>query len=287
MLTVNSVPVPSGDGRLVLSTTRLVFYAEGSIAPAPKSIKVMSSTGSAMGFTAEMYGGSWMSLTPSAGTTPGQISVSAYPTGLTAGTYSCVIKVTANGTTKRVYVVLVVGSGEDEGGDRRDDSEARPFTFDPGARSMSQAMWLDGHGVTYPSKKDPTSQGLVLRKNPSGPRTAIAGAALKGAAGSQLTTLGFDLRSDSECSKGAPQFVVVTADEVVHRASCASGTIQPLTVPGWQRVSFDPANGRQLSPAVAPGMAVKTIALVMDQPMGTGMAVLDNINLNGKYIGKE
>jgi hypothetical protein len=42
-----------------------------------------------------------------------------------------------------------------------------------------------------------------------------------------------------------------------------------------------------LSPAVTPGMAVKTIALVMDHSVGTGMAVLDNINLNGRYIGRE
>jgi hypothetical protein len=99
--------------------------------------------------------------------------------------------------------------------------------------------------------------------------------------------LSFDLRSDSECSAKAPQFVVVTADEVVHKASCASGTVQSLTVPGWQRVTFDPANSEQLSPAVAPGTAVKTIALVMDQPVGSGMAVVDNINVNGRYIGRE
>jgi hypothetical protein len=180
----------------------------------------------------------------------------------------------------------VVGHGSDDDGTST-DSAVLPFSFDPGATNTAQAMWLDGHGVPYTSKKDPTNQGLVLRKNPSGPSTAIAGAALNGAAGSQLTTLSFDMRSDSECSKGAPQFVVVTADNVVHKASCASGTVQQLAVPGWQRVSFNPANSAQLSPAIATGMAVKTVALVMDHPTGTGMAVLDNINLNGKYTGRE
>ena len=71
--------------------------------------------------------------------------------------------------------------------------------------------------------------------------------------GTQLSRLSFDLRSDSECSAQAPQLVVVTTDEVIHRASCATGTVQPLTVAGWQRVSFDPANSKQLTPAVAPG----------------------------------
>jgi hypothetical protein len=288
-LTVNTAPPPSGRGRLELSTDRLVFYAEGNSAPAAKTIKVTSSSPSPMAFNADVYGGSWISINPSAGTTPGQITVSAYPTGLTAGTYSCVIKVTANGTTKRVYVVLVIARGGDDEGERDDDDDASvlPFRFDPGAKSTADATWLEGYGVPVQSKKDPGSQGLVLRRNPSAPKTAIAGAALKGAAGSRLAQLSFDLRSDSECSTRAPQFVVVTADEVVHRANCASGTIQALTVSGWQRVSFDPANPRQLSPAVAPGTAVKTIALVMDHPIGTGMAVLDNINVNGRYVGRQ
>jgi hypothetical protein len=288
-LTVNSALPPSGGGRIVLSTDRLMFYAEGNSAPAPKTIRVMSSSSSPMAFNADVYGGSWVAINPSAGTTPGQITVSAYPAGLTAGTYSCVIKVTANGTTKRVYVVLVIARGGDDGGEHDDDSDSsvRPFSFDPGAKSTADATWLDGYGVPVQSKKDPTSQGLVIRRNPSASKAAIAGAALKGAAGSQLSQLSFDLRSDSECSTQAPQFVIVTADEIVHKGGCASGTTQALTASGWRRVSFDPANPGQLSPAVAPGMAVKTIALVMDHPIGTGMAVLDNINVNGRYVGRQ
>ena len=148
MLTVNSTPVPPGGGRLMLSTNRLVFFAERSTAPAPKAIKVTSSTGSAMNFTAEVHGGSWMSLSPSAGVTPGQITVSPYATGLTAGAYSCVIKITANGTTKRVYVVLVIASGED-GTEGVMIPRSVPHLLDPGAKSMAEATWLDGHGVPY------------------------------------------------------------------------------------------------------------------------------------------
>ena len=288
-LTVNSSTGP-GNGKLVLSTQRLVFYTDGSSAPTAKRIGVMSSTGSAISFTAEVHGASWVSINPSAATTPGHLMVSAYPTGLTAGTYSCIIKITGGGVTKRVYVVLVVGHGDD-GGDGADgggdDSMTTPFHLDPGATGTTDAMWIDGYGVPVPSQKDPTSQGLVLTRNPSGAKAAIAGAVLKGAAGSQLSRLSFDLRSDSECSAHAPQFVVVTSDEVIHRASCASGTVQPLTVAGWQRVNFDPANSKQLSPAVAPGAVVKTVAVVMDQPVANGMAVLDNINVNGRYIGRE
>jgi len=292
MLTVNS-STGTGSGKLVLSTDRLVFYADRSLTPSPKRISVTSSSGGALNFTVDMYGGSWMTVSPTAGATPGTITVSAYPAGLTAGTYSCVIKVSAGSSTRRVYVVLVVARGDDDGedggghGGGHDDSAVRPFHLDPGVTGTTDAMWMDGYGVPVASPKDPTSQGLVLTRNPSAAKSAIAGAVLKGAAGSQLSRLSFDLRSDSECTAKAPQFVIVTTDEVVHKASCASGTVQSLTVPGWQRVSFDPANSAQLSPAVTPGMAVKTIALVMDQPVGSGMAVVDNINVNGRYIGRE
>ncbi len=287
LLTVNTST--TGGGKLVLSTDRLTFYTDGSSAPSPKTIKVTSSNGGALSFTADVYGGSWISVTPSAGTTPGTLSVSAYASGLTAGTYSCVIKVSAGGTTKRVYVVLVVARGDDDGGGTgggHDDSAVTPFHLDPGATGTTDAIWMDGYGVVA-SAKDPSNQGLVLTRNPSAPKAAIAGAVLKGAAGSQLSTMSFDLRSDSECSAQGPQFIVVTADEVVHKASCASGTVQSLSVPGWQRVSFNPADAHQLTPAVAPGMAVKTIALVMDHPTGSGMAVLDNINVNGRYVVRQ
>ena len=285
-LTVNSVPTVRGGGNLILSTNRLVFYAEGTTAPAAKAVKITSSNGSAMTFTAEVYGGSWVSVTPSGGTTPGQITVAAYPSGLTAGTYSCIVKVTANGQTRRVYIVLVVSWGGDDssGGD---DALLRPFSFDPGAKNTANAAWIDGYGVPTQSKKDPTKQALVLTRNPSTSKAAIAGATLKGIAGSQLTQLSFDLRSDSECSTKGPQFVVVTVDEVIHKASCANGTVQQLSVAGWQRVSFDPSNARQLSPAVAPGIAVKALAVVMDHPGASGMAVLDDINVNGRYITHE
>src|SRR5262249_38104958 len=114
-LTVSNSQPPSDHVKLVLSTDRLVFYSDSSSAPSPKVVKVTNSAGSTMNFTADVYDGSWISLTPSANATPDQITVSAYPNGLTAGTYSCVIKISANGTTKRLYVVLVIARGGDDG----------------------------------------------------------------------------------------------------------------------------------------------------------------------------
>jgi Viral BACON domain len=288
MLTVTSTPPPPPTGgTLTVSTSRLVFYADGSQTPSAKTISV-GSAGSPITFTVAAYGSSWVSVTPSGGTTPGTVSVSAYATGLPAGTYSCVVQIKGGSSTKNVEIVLVVGTSQSGGGgdDERTGAQVRPFTFDPGALGTSSASWQNGAGALR-SSYDPSNQGLVLTKRLSAPSTAIAGAIVKGAAGSRISTLGFDVRTDSECSRQAPQFVVITADNVVHTAGCTNGSSQMLSVPGWKRVTFNTGNRTQVTPAIQPGMTVKTVALVMDHVVGNGFAVLDNINVNGLYIGKQ
>jgi hypothetical protein len=204
---------------------------------------------------------------------------------LAAGTYTCVVQIKSGRLTQNIHVILVVGSSRTGGGeDDHTDSQVRPFTFEPGAQGTSAAYWRSGLGASS-STSDPTNQGLALIKRTSAPTTAIAGAIVKGAAGSQLTSLGYDLRSDSECSAQAPQFIVVTADNVTHTAGCNAGSSQVLSVKGWKRVSFNPL--AQLSPPVQPGATVKTVALVMDRISVNGYAVLDNLNINGRYIGKQ
>ena len=288
-LTVTSTtppPPPTTGGTLYVSPSRLVFYAAGTDMPAPQNLTVTgSSTG--MSFTAEAFGSSWVSLTPSAGTTPGKVSVSAYATGLPAGMYTCVVQIKSGSSSRSVAVILVVGgSSSGGGGGRERESQVQPFSFDPGASGTTTASWYSRAGAMRTST-DRSNQGLVLVKKPSDPPTAIAGVSVTGAAGSPLSQLSFDMRTDSECSAKAPQFVVITNDNVVHSAGCASGRARALTATGWKRVSFNPADGSQISPPVKPGTSVKTVALVMDKIAGNGYAVLDNINLNGTFIGKQ
>lgn len=270
-----------------MSTSRLVFYADGTDSPSAKTISV-GSTGSPITFTAAVYGGSWASVSSSGGTTSKTLNVSAFATGLPAGTYSCVLQIKGGSSVKSVAIVLVVGTSQSGGGgdDGREGAQVRPFTFDPGAVGTTSAGWQNGAGALR-SSVDPGNQGLVLTKRPSAPTTAIAGAIVKGAAGSRISTLGFDVRTDSECSAQAPQFVVTTSDNVVHTAGCTNGSSQMLSVPGWKRVTFNTGSRAQVTPPIQPGMTVKTVALVMDHIAGNGLAVLDNINLNGLYIGKQ
>jgi hypothetical protein len=280
-------PPPPGTGALTVSASRLVFYADGTQSPSAKTISV-GSTGSPMAYTAAVYGGEWVSLNSSGGTTPGKVSVSAYATGLPTGTYSCVLQIKGGNSVKNIEIVLVVGTSQTSGGgdDEKEGAQVRPFSFDPGARGTASAAWQNGAGALQ-SKYDPGNQGLVLMKRRSAPETALAGAIVKGAAGSRISTLGFDVRTDSECSAQAPQFVVITSDNVVHTAGCTNGSSQTLSVGGWKRVTFNTANRAQVTPAIPPGMTVKTVVLAMDQVARNGFAVLDNINLNGLYIGKQ
>jgi hypothetical protein len=127
---------------------------------------------------------------------------------------------------------------------------------------------------------------LVLSKKKPAAETAISGATINVAAGSQLSQLGFDLLAGSECTAQAPQFVVISDDQVEHVANCANGTIRQAPATGWKRVRFNPTVAAQLDPPLQPGATVTTIALVMDHVAGEGIAVLDNININGAMIDK-
>jgi hypothetical protein len=51
-------------------------------------------------------------------------------------------------------------------------------------------------------------------------------------------------------------------------------------------VRFNPAHA---SPAISPGETVKSISLMMDQgpDHNSGHAVLDNLNINDRFIGHE
>jgi uncharacterized protein (TIGR03437 family) len=101
--------------QLNISPSSLVFYSTVGLAPAAQTLSV-SSTIASVGFTAAAYtnvGGSWLSITPSSGTTPVSLSVSVNSATLTAGTYIGAIAVTANsaaGTPQIVSVSLTVAT---------------------------------------------------------------------------------------------------------------------------------------------------------------------------------
>jgi len=130
---------------------------------------------------------------------------------------------------------------------------------------------------------------LLLSKTSAASVQAQAVVVIHNAEGITLTELEYDIRNGGQCTAKSPRFVVVTSDDAVHKIGCALGTAQPSPATGWKRLRFDPSNPAQTAPAITPGSKVKSIHIVLDDGPETGpsMVVLDNININGMFIGQQ
>jgi uncharacterized protein (TIGR03437 family) len=106
-------------GVLTLSSSALTFNAAVGGAASTQTLTVDSNTGSTA-FTAVsqmLSGAGWLSISPSGAlTTKQDITVTANPAGLPAGTYSGTILFSANGNSQQVQVSLVVSSSAPAGG---------------------------------------------------------------------------------------------------------------------------------------------------------------------------
>lgn len=295
------ITTSTGSGRLRVWPSRAAYfeYESGHSTPSPRTLRVMS-TGSPLSFTAAAHGGTWLSVTPSGGTTPGTLSISVDPTGLASGTYTATVAISANGTAGvNLPVVLKVASGDDGGDDggggddasSGDRLRAWPFAYDPASSNTVAATWMDGTGVssTAANNSDTRNQGLLLSKTSAASNQAQAGVQVRDVEGMSITELGYDIRSGGQCTATTPRFAIVTSDEVVHKAGCATGTSQPAPAAGWKRLRFDPANPAQMNPPIAQGSKIKSVYLLMDggPETGSSVVVLDNVDVNGKIIGKQ
>jgi hypothetical protein len=301
-LTITASGGGSGSGILKVWPAKAVYfeYESGRTPVSSRTVKVYSS-GSPLTFTTAALGGSWLSVTPSGGTTPTNLTVSVDATGLASGRYTGTLSIAATGAnTINLPVVLVVATGDDGGGDDgasggtagSDDAiRAWPYAYDPAGSNTVAASWMDGTGAATGTSAttDLLNQGLMLSKTSSASNQAQAGAVIRGAEGMSVTQLGFDLRQGSQCTAKSPRFVVVTTDDVVHKAGCATATNQTSPATGWKRMRIDPANGAQMVPAISPGSKVKSMHLVVDDGPETGssIVVIDNIDVNGKLIGRQ
>lgn len=205
--------------------------------------------------------------------------------------------------------------------------QVKPDEFDPGKTFLVQGQWLDGIGcvtsghIAVPNAdftgvsgtapysdggcptgdtSDRHNQGLLLVKTGPTNNFASATAELKGVKGIHLTELGYDLRkpqsfSDprgSHCGAGAPRFDVITTDNVDHFVGCSSPTPkQTATGAGWIRLRWDPTTA---FPPILATDTVKSITIVFDEgqdasggPDTFGLAVLDNIDVNGTLVGNK
>ena len=193
------------------------------------------------------------------------------------------------------------------------------FSFDPGGSNLIESNWInhigcptgatvyafDGSASPYTDSGCPTRgatdrnvQGLLLSKTGPTSNYAAAGAELKGVAGEPLNEIGYDIRKfggvaspyGSHCGAGSPRFNVTT-NFGTHFIGCASPPpVQVAAGPGWTRLRWSPANA---FPAIPAGAIVQSILIIFDEgqdasggPDQFGLAVLDNISVNGTIVGQ-
>jgi hypothetical protein len=149
-----------------------------------------------------------------------------------------------------------------------------------------------------PNKKD-QHWGLLLSKNGTTADCSSAGARIRDVKGKTVTatfTLGYDYRKDGHCGAGAPRFNVDT-DQGFFFVGCANAPQSPAPQDPlqWTRTrSVLSSCGIECFPGPIPvGAKIKSITIIFDEgtdtanndTQGVGLAVLDNIFVNGVVIG--
>ncbi|TMA24350.1 MAG: hypothetical protein E6J78_20705 [Deltaproteobacteria bacterium] len=188
------------------------------------------------------------------------------------------------------------------------NAKTAPF-LPPDFSTVGSGSYTDPACPTGDSS-DKRNQGLLLAKTGPTNNDASAGAVIKGVKGMTLTELGYDLRKPgannndprgSHCGAGAPRFNIVSGGHTYFIACNSPPPNGDSPGVGWQRLRWggatpllafsndggctDPNN-----PCTIPG-SVDRLSIVFDEGQDTGpdnfgLAVLDNIDVNGTLVGR-
>jgi hypothetical protein len=191
--------------------------------------------------------------------------------------------------------------------------DVKPVKYDPSKTKLVDAEWLDGvgcptaaklsDGSTYTDSACPTgdppdkaNMGLLLAKTGPTPNNAAAFAVLTKVKGGTITELGYDIRRGSHCGAGAPRFNVTTKDGTTYFIGCNSPAGVTTVGQGWTRLRWGGS-----TPLLAYGpagtlvdishMTVTEVDIAFDEgqdtgPDNSGLALLDNIDVNGTLVGQ-
>jgi hypothetical protein len=161
-------------------------------------------------------------------------------------------------------------------------------------------------GCATGDAQDKRVEGLLLVKTGPTANNASAVADLKAVSGTSLTELGYDIRKPgappdargSHYGAGAPRFNVVSGG-VLYFVGCNSPTATSTVVgTGWVRLKWGGAGSipafTQLGvPTDIFSFTIDSISIVFDEgqdasgaPDQFGLAVLDNVNVNGTLVGR-
>jgi hypothetical protein len=152
--------------------------------------------------------------------------------------------------------------------------------------------------------RDKRVRGLLLAKTGPTSNVAAAVAEIKRVQGKTLTELGYDIRkpggsSDSRgshCGAGAPRFNIETVDGGFYFLGCNSPAADATVGDGWIRLRWGGSSPLKAFSASSgalvdiKGKTLKSVTIVFDEgqdagPDNFGLAVLDNIDVNGRLVG--
>ena len=209
------------------------------------------------------------------------------------------------------------------GNGQTDQFTVNPFQFDPSNTNLVTAAWLGGlgcptstvvaafappafttvtvmpyHDTTCPTgdPKDKKNEGLLLAKTGPTNNNASADATINGVRGDVLTEVGFDIRNGTHCGAGAPRFnIVVEGSSTIHFVGCAAMTTISVGLYGQRkRATAGQVAAGAASPPIPPGSRIQSITIIFDEgqdnptasELGNGLAVIDNIDINGTLVGQ-
>lgn len=184
-----------------------------------------------------------------------------------------------------------------------------PSKYDPGQTKLVASQWIAGIGCPTNAKQSPSgtygdpacptgdardkdNKGLLMAKTGPTPNNAAAFAQLKDVPSPDVTELGYDIRKagdqvdprGSHCGGGAPRFeVVTTSGTVVFGPGCNNAASSAVVGDGWLRLRWTV----DLHDVQAVYIAFDEGQDAQGGPDNFGLAVLDNIDLNGKLVGRE
>jgi hypothetical protein len=199
----------------------------------------------------------------------------------------------------------------------------KPSTYDPMKTYLVGTSWTTGIGcptnskVTYDGTsvgrftdaacttgaKDSNNAGLLLAKTGPTGNYAAAQVTLKDVPAT-ITELGYDLRKPgtdqtdsrgSHCGAGAPRFDLIDDTGATYFVGCNSpAPTVAASSNGWQRLRWTPVMAYPAAggpPVDVSALTIDKVKLVFDEGQDTGpdnfgLAVLDNIDVNGTLVGK-
>jgi uncharacterized protein (TIGR03437 family) len=112
VLVVNGGGV-GGTGTLVFVPSGLSFTSNNGTVPATQNLSVQANVSTTFTVTSNQ---SWLTVSPTAGTTPTNITVQANPTGMANGTYNGTLTFNSNGNIQNVNVSLTITNNTTGGG---------------------------------------------------------------------------------------------------------------------------------------------------------------------------